>query len=54
MKELTDYERDQVADVLEVKEYQKGIAIINEDEIGDHFYILEHGTCQAKKQLESD
>ena len=46
---LTSYERSKIADALEMKKYRPGDTIIQEDDIGEEFYLLESGTAAVYK-----
>ncbi|CAE8628600.1 unnamed protein product [Polarella glacialis] len=43
------YERSQIADALVPEVYNKGDTIVNQDEPGDKFYIIEEGSLYANK-----
>lgn len=49
IKDIEPYERAQLADVLKLETYQKGQAIVRQDEPGDKFYIIEEGILYAEK-----
>ena len=42
----------QISDVLKTATFKKGDYILKEGEMGDVFYILEKGECEATKTLE--
>ena len=42
----------QISDALKTGTFKKGDFIIKEGEMGDVFYILEEGQCEATKTLE--
>ena len=42
----------QISDALKTATFKKGDYIIKEGEMGDVFYILEEGECEATKTLE--
>lgn len=44
---LTPYERSKIADALETKKYSAGHAIIKQGDIGDSFFLVESGECDA-------
>ena len=46
------YELMQISDALKTATFSKGDYIIKEGEMGDVFYILEEGECEATKTLE--
>lgn len=47
---LTPYERSKIADALETHKYPSNTTIIREGDVGDKFYILEHGEAEARKR----
>ena len=49
---IDSYELGQICDSLKDGYYKKDDYIIREGELGDVFYILEEGTCNATKTLE--
>ena len=49
---IDDYELGQICDSLKDGIYRKGEYIIREGELGDIFYILEEGKCNATKNIE--
>ena len=49
---IDSYELGQICDSLKDGYYKKDDYIIREGELGDIFYILEEGTCNATKTLE--
>mmetsp|Transcript_61346 Transcript_61346/g.146123 ORF Transcript_61346/g.146123 Transcript_61346/m.146123 type:complete len:408 (+) Transcript_61346:94-1317(+) len=46
------YERSQIADALKSETYSKGDVIVNQDEPGDKFYIVEDGEMIANKTVD--
>ena len=49
---IEPYELMQISDALKTASFKKGDYIIKEGEMGDVFYILEEGECEATKTLE--
>jgi len=49
---IEPYELMQISDALKTATFKKGDYIIKEGEMGDVFYILEEGACEATKTLE--
>ena len=49
---IDPYELMQISDALKTATFKKGDFIIKEGEMGDVFYILEEGNCEATKTLE--
>ena len=49
---IEPYELMQISDALKTATFKKGDYIIKEGEMGDVFYILEEGKCEATKTLE--
>ena len=49
---IEPYELMQISDALKTATFKKGDYIIKEGEMGDVFYILEEGRCEATKTLE--
>ena len=49
---IEPYELMQISDALKTATFKKGDFIIKEGEMGDVFYILEEGKCEATKTLE--
>ena len=49
---IEQYELMQICDALKTGTFKKGDYIIKEGEMGDVFYILEEGECEATKTLE--
>ena len=49
---IEPYELMQISDALKTATFKKGDFIIKEGEMGDVFYILEEGECEATKTLE--
>ena len=49
---IEPYELMQISDALKTATFKKGDYIIKEGEMGDVFYILEEGSCEATKTLE--
>ena len=49
---IEPYELMQISDALKTGTFRKGDFIIKEGEMGDVFYILEEGKCEATKTLE--
>lgn len=49
---IDSYELMQISDALKTATFSKGDYIIKEGEMGDVFYILEEGECEATKTLE--
>ena len=49
---IKPYELMKISDVLKTATFKKGDYIIKEGEMGDVFYILEEGECEATKTLE--
>ena len=49
---IEPYELMQISDALKTATFKKGDYIIKEGEMGDVFYILEEGQCEATKTLE--
>ena len=49
---IEPYELMQISDALKTGTFKKGDYIIKEGEMGDVFYILEEGQCEATKTLE--
>jgi cAMP-dependent protein kinase regulator len=49
---IEPYELMQISDVLKTATFKKGNYVIKEGEMGDVFYILEEGECEATKALE--
>ena len=49
---IEPYELMQISDALKTASFKKGDYIIKEGEMGDVFYILEEGKCEATKTLE--
>ena len=49
---IEPYELMQISDALKTATFKKGDYIIKEGEMGDVFYILEEGNCEATKTLE--
>ena len=49
---IDSYELSKICDSLKLGVYKKGDYIIKEGEMGDVFYILEEGKCNATKTLE--
>ena len=49
---IEPYELMQISDALKTATFKKGDYIIKEGEMGDVFYILEEGECEATKTLE--
>ena len=52
LSSIEPYELMQISDALKTATFKKGDYIIKEGEMGDVFYILEEGTCEATKTLE--
>lgn len=50
LKDLTDYERSKIADALHTLKVSPGHTIIQEGDIGDHFYFLETGEAEVFKR----
>ena len=49
---IEPHELMQISDVLKTATFKKGNYVIKEGEMGDVFYILEEGECEATKTLE--
>ena len=52
LKQLDPYELGQICDALKMETVTAGTRIINQDEEGDKFYILDDGKAHAAKVLE--
>ena len=51
LSSLSAYEKGQVADCLTLEKFKCGDNIINQDEPGEKFYLIEQGTAQALKNI---
>merc|ERR1711976_527724 len=49
---IDPYEITQVSDALRTAEFRQGDCIIREGEMGDIFYMIEEGECEATKIAE--
>lgn len=49
LKDLNDYEKAKICDCLKTERFVKGDKIIQENEVGDKFYLIEEGTADAFK-----
>ena len=52
LKSIDPYELGQICDALKTKNFEKGEAIINQDDKGDIFFILDEGKAHAEKVFE--
>lgn len=50
MESLTEYERSKIADALRTEKYPAGHKIIEEGDVGEDFFILEHGEAAVHKR----
>merc|ERR1719469_1295651 len=46
---MDTYERSQIADCLRTETFSDGKTVCSQGEVGQKFYILEDGSCQATK-----
>jgi len=49
LSSLDAYDRSQVSDALKPETFDKGTAVVKQDEPGDKFYIIEEGALHAEK-----
>lgn len=49
LKELSDEELEQICDALKIETFKGGEEITKQNDLGDKFYIVEKGSCQAIK-----
>jgi cAMP-dependent protein kinase regulator len=49
LRSIDAYERSQIADALRIENCKAGVSIVKQGELGNQFYLLEEGTCEALK-----
>ncbi|ORY68714.1 protein kinase A regulatory subunit [Pseudomassariella vexata] len=54
LQSLTPYERSKISDALETQRFPARSTIIREGDIGQSFYLLEDGKCEAYKEGQSE